>query len=186
MPPTRPADKKPEGKYVNLEMEGTLSMRAVVDLNEFNRFCEEAIGHSNQANAEQKKQDKKTQSNLAIEQFNEYVLEAVDETLASLGEPVKNTIYQHLETDFDISRDEIPQKICDFSDLLRKFFGVGASRLEAKLVKNLSTKIKNKAGLSECEANSPKWLTVDFSFTNYVCTARRNFTNALTEKQTSQ
>ncbi len=167
--------KKQEGKYLNLEMEGTLSMHAVVDLNEFNRLCEEAIGENTSTTSEQKEQKKKLKKNALAEQFNQYVLEAIDETLSSLGEPVKNTIYQHLENDFSISKDEIPEKILDFSDVLRKLFGVGATRIEAKFVKNLNSKIRDKVGLKESDLASPKWLMIDFSFTNYVSNARRSF-----------
>ena len=84
----------------------------------------------------------KNKINLLNERFNKYLIEAIDETLTSLGEPVKSALYRNLESNFGISKIDIPRKICDFSVILHKLFGLGASRLELKFMKNLNKKIQ--------------------------------------------
>ena len=69
------------------------------------------------------------------EEFDGILLEAIDETLLSLGEPVKNTVYFHLSQNFQIEKCEIPKKINEFSDFIHKIFGAGASRVEIKFMK---------------------------------------------------
>src|ERR1700690_1182445 len=46
----------------------------------------------------------------AQKEFNEYLFQAIDEVLTSLGEPVKNTLYFQLENNFNITKNEIPNQ----------------------------------------------------------------------------
>jgi hypothetical protein len=62
--------------------------------------------------------------------FDELLLEAIDEALASLGESAKQSIYFHLQEKFKVSKSQIPKRIKDFADGLEKIFGVGAQFLE--------------------------------------------------------
>src|SRR5665647_1551460 len=75
------------------------------------------------------------------EDFDDILLETIDETLSSLGEPVKNAFYFHLQTNFNISKNEIPKKIYEFSNIVQKIFGSGAGMLEIKFMKTLHSKI---------------------------------------------
>jgi hypothetical protein len=55
---------------------------------------------------------------LSKEEFDKFLLEAIDEGLASIGESSKQAIYFHLERGFNIKRQEIPNKIADFKDAI--------------------------------------------------------------------
>jgi hypothetical protein len=113
--------------------------------------------------------------NLRKEQFNEYLIGAIDETLTSLGEPVKNAIYYNLENNFGISKKDIPWKISDFSSILHKLFGLGASRLEVKFMKNLNDKIQADIKWPEYQWPLSKWAIMDLSFEEYVFKIREDF-----------
>ena len=109
--------------------------------------------------------------------FDEYLLEAIDEALTSLGAPVKNTVYFQLENSFNMPKNEIPKQINEFTDILHKIFGLGASRLEIKFMKNLHSKIKVNIELTEYELPLSKWIVDDISFTEYVNSMRKNYCN---------
>ncbi len=105
-------------------------------------------------------------------EFDDILLDAIDETLSSLGGAVKNAIYFHLQTNFCINKDEIPKKIYDFSNIIHKIFGSGAGRLEIKLMKTLHSKINVNMKWPEYEAPLSKWLVVDMTFLEYVNSMR--------------
>ena len=44
-----------------------------------------------------------------IEQFNNFLIASIDESLILLGEPVKNELYRQLELNFNIKKNDIPQ-----------------------------------------------------------------------------
>ena len=98
--------------------------------------------------------------------FDEFLLEAVDEGLASIGESSKQAIYFYLETVFNIKRHEIPDKIEAFADALTKIFGLGANCLEILIMKSLYEKVGRTVQLHE-----PKY----FTFTAYVTAVKRSF-----------
>jgi hypothetical protein len=108
-------------------------------------------------------------------EFDKLLLESIDEALASLGEAVKNSIYSHLQNDFNIKRDEIPNKICDFSNILHKIFGMGAGRLEVKCMKNICDKVKVSIAWPEYEWPMSKWIVADLTFYEYVENAKKNY-----------
>jgi hypothetical protein len=119
----------------------------------------------------QNKQSKKTMLTSSInvtEQFNGLLIEAIDEALASLGEPVKNTLYQHLAQAFKITKKNIPNHIEEFSQILHKIFGLGASRLEIKFMRNLNTKIKANIKWKQYEWPLSKWIVMEMSFEEYI------------------
>ena len=115
------------------------------------------------------------------EEFDKLLFESIDEALTSLGEPVKNTLYQHLQKDFNISKEEIPNKIQDFSNVLHKIFGFSAGRLEIKFMKNLCEKVKVRMTLPEYEWPLSKWVVIDVTFPEYIDNARRNFIDEATK-----
>lgn len=103
---------------------------------------------------------------MAKKAFERLLLQAVDESLTSLGDSAKQAIYFHLENKFKIERNEIPERVEDFGEGLQKIFGVGAQFLEILIMKKLYERIGQPF-----EWNKNKELI----FTEYVATARRNF-----------
>jgi hypothetical protein len=114
------------------------------------------------------------------EEFDKLLLEAIDEALSSLGEAVKNSIYSHLQNDFKIKHDDIPDRICEFSDILHKIFGLGAGRLEVKCMKNICEKVKVSIAWPEYEWPMSKWILTDITFQEYVGNAKKSY---LAERQ---
>jgi hypothetical protein len=109
------------------------------------------------------------------EEFDDILLETIDETLSSLGEPVKNAIYFHLQNNFNISKNEIPKKIIEFSDFIQKIFCSGASRLEIKFMKTLHSKINVDVKWPEYEGPLSKWVIMDMTFIEYVNNMRTTY-----------
>ena len=106
------------------------------------------------------------ESTLSEKDFDELLLEAVDEGLSSIGESSKQAIYFHLENVFKIKRHEIPYKIEDFAAAIEKIFGLGANCLELLIMKHLYEKVKGIVHLHE-----PK----DFTFVKYVVAVKLSF-----------
>jgi len=91
------------------------------------------------------------------------LLEAVEEGLSSLGDSPKQAIFFHLETSFEISKDNIPANLTDFSKALEKIFGLGAVYLEKLIAKRLYEKL----GLELDEEET-------WGFLDYVDNAKRH------------
>jgi len=68
------------------------------------------------------------------------LLEAVEEGFSSLGDSPKQAIFFHLETSFEIKKDNIPANLTEFANALEKIFGPGAFYLEKLIVKGLYEK----------------------------------------------
>jgi len=83
-------------------------------------------------------------------QFDQAVLEAVDEVLSMFGESCKQPIYHYFETRYQIKREEICNKIEVFDKALKGLFGAGAgviSRLIAKSIyERLGLSFKEHSG----------------------------------------
>ena len=73
--------------------------------------------------------------------FEEILLEAVDEALSSLGDSPKQAIYFYLEKTFKIKKVEIPNKIDEFANAIENLFGQGAKHLEIQIMKRLYKKV---------------------------------------------
>lgn len=95
--------------------------------------------------------------------FNDILIESIDDAFSSLGESAKQAIYYHLFTKFAIPKEEIPDRVNDFSNALEQIFGAGARQLEILIMKRLHEKI-------DCSYKweGPKWLVPDLTFTKYV------------------
>jgi hypothetical protein len=109
------------------------------------------------------------------EEFDDILLETIDETLSSLGEPVKNAVYFHLQNNFNIKKIEIPKKINDVSYIIHKMFGSGAGRLEIKFMKTLYSKINLSVKWPEYDAPLSNWVITDITFIEYVNNMRQNY-----------
>ncbi len=103
---------------------------------------------------------------MATKDFEQLLLEAVDEALASLGDSAKEAIYFHLEDKFEISKDEIPRNLEVFLKGLDEIFGVGARFLEILMMKELYKRIGQPFEWEEGR---------EFMFTEYVVAAKRSF-----------
>lgn len=73
--------------------------------------------------------------------FEELLMEAIDEGLSLLGESSKQVIYFYLEKTFKMNRLDIPYRIEDFTDAIEGIFGNGAKILEIQIMKCLFKKV---------------------------------------------
>jgi hypothetical protein len=154
---------------------------ALDTMNEFDEDTQKTVNFpNNRSFCTALEEEKRTEQSANIkaprfEEFDRLLLESIDEALASLGDAVKNSIYQHLQNDFGIKKSEIPTEIFDFSDIMHKIFGPGATPLEIKFMMNLNSKIKIEVNWPEINGPCSKWLVTDMSFTEYVNNMRENY-----------
>jgi len=106
------------------------------------------------------------------DRFSKLLLEAIDEVLASLGEPVRNTLYFRLKNNFDIEKSEIPEHLDRFMDIMHIIFGSNSyRRFEKKILKNLDSKIDSKNDRSDYLS---EWSTMYGSFREGLENLRQN------------
>jgi hypothetical protein len=118
----------------------------------------------------------KVATNPVLQQnFDQLLVQAIGESLSSLGEPVKNGIYSKLMQCTGITVDEIPDYIEEFSDLIHKIFGIGSNRLEILFIKNLNKKAGIEIESSQYEWPLSKWINTEMTFVEYVNAIRQQF-----------
>lgn len=98
--------------------------------------------------------------------FERLLLQAVDEGLASLGDSSKQAIYFHLDRNFNIKKEQIPEKIEAFSGAIERIFGDGANFLEIAIMKQLYEKV---GGILEWNKSAR------LGFAEYVSATKRTF-----------
>ena len=98
--------------------------------------------------------------------FEKFLLEAVDESLSSLGESSKQSIYYHLDSSFRIKKQEIPDKVEAFTAALEKIFGLGANFIENLIMKRLMEKV---------ELGSKRHISKELTLIEYVNLAKHSF-----------
>jgi hypothetical protein len=86
--------------------------------------------------------NRKTFERKREKKFNDILLESIDKAFLTLGENSKSAIYFYLESKFAISRQDIPDRVHDFSDALEQFFGLAARQFEILIMKCLNEKIE--------------------------------------------
>ena len=96
-------------------------------------------------------------------EFSQILLESIDKAFLTLGEKAKSITYIHLESEFAISRRDIPDRVDDFSDALEQIFGLAARQLEILIMKCINEKV-----YCRYKWVGPKWLIPDLTFTKYV------------------
>ncbi len=69
--------------------------------------------------------------------IEEAMSQATDCGLMVLGEIVRGTLYQCLESKYQLKREEIPEKLDTFHKALQELLGVGARVVERQIAKNL-------------------------------------------------
>ncbi len=99
--------------------------------------------------------------------FDDLLLDSIDDAFLSLGEPVKKSIYYHIEQHFNVPRKEIPQNLPHFQEGLERIFGVGARFLEILIMKNLYAKTGCPLKIGQGK---------QLEFIKYVEAARKSFT----------
>jgi len=99
-------------------------------------------------------------------EFDEILISAIDDALLSLGSSAQQSIYFHLEKNFNIKKLEIPHKLEMFQDSLEKIFGLGVRFLEILIMKKLYSKLESPLEMNKNES---------LEFIKYVNAARRNF-----------
>ncbi len=109
------------------------------------------------------------------DKFNHFLIESIDEAIILLGEPIKNEFYLRLEVNFNMGKNDIPLRLEEFSDILRKVFGFGASRLEVKFLKNLDSKIPAGTKCIDANWSVSMWIEKEKSFIGTINTKRKDF-----------
>src|SRR4030067_1543066 len=74
-------------------------------------------------------------------EFDQVLLEAIDDALSVYGEETKSAIYVYLERALGIPKRKIPARIDEFSKGLEDLFGIGSKSVEILIIKNLHSKI---------------------------------------------
>ncbi len=98
--------------------------------------------------------------------FDKLLLNSIDEALLTLGEPARKKIYLHIEKNYHITRETLPQELEHFQTALEKIFGVGSRLLEILIMQNLYAKIDRPLSLAKDE---------QLEFIMYVNAARKGF-----------
>jgi hypothetical protein len=99
-------------------------------------------------------------------ELREALLHAVDEALLVPGEIVRTTIYERIETTYEIKRQGIPEKLEAFDSALRELLGAGSPVMERLIAKNLFSRL----GLNFTRHDG--WTLVDY--VNHAKRAKRN------------
>ena len=116
------------------------------------------------------------------ENFDQLLLDAIEEGLSGLGGAGKASVYIHLEGLFNIRKQEIPSKLSAFSNALERIFGLGARHLEILFMKNLHAKLEVTLKWPAYEWPLSKWIVPEMTFQEYVRLMRQNFEDANDDK----
>jgi hypothetical protein len=65
----------------------------------------------------------------------------MDQTFSKLGVPTKHALYSFLETNYKLSKEDIPNRIEDFVNALEQIFGTSALLIEIDLMKSMQQKV---------------------------------------------
>jgi hypothetical protein len=100
------------------------------------------------------------------EDFNELLIESINESLNQIGGTVRESIYRYLKAQFNTSPTEIPQKLKVFQEALEQIFNTGSRYIEVLILRNLYAKIE----LPEVEGKEG-----ELKFIDYVNSAKVRF-----------
>ena len=89
-------------------------------------------------------------------EFRDALLKAVDYGLLVLGEIVRKTIYERLESNYQVKRADIPEKLESFHRALAGLFGRRGIIIERLIARKLYSKLRLK--FEEHEG----WTLVDY------------------------
>jgi hypothetical protein len=89
---------------------------------------------------------------LSQDNFKRVLLAAIDQGLSSLGESPKEAIFFHLESSFQLKKEDIPLNLTEFKQALERIFGPGAPYLEKLILKSLYERLGlDPQGLDETD-----------------------------------
>ena len=91
--------------------------------------------------------------------FGNLFSEAVDSAFSMLGDQSMRLIYQHLEDNYGISREKIPNEVGRFAEIVEGIFGQASYLIEMRIMGMLNRKVPG----FNFSAGDDK-----FSFVNYV------------------
>jgi hypothetical protein len=77
--------------------------------------------------------------------YSTLITDAVDEGLSKLGRSPKNAIYEALETDFSMRREDIPMRFAEFSSILLENIGSGTKPVLEYIVDRFSCGIHDES-----------------------------------------
>jgi hypothetical protein len=98
------------------------------------------------------------------EKFDSCLIQAIDEVFTSLGPAVNNEFFEQINRNFKLNNTNIPDRIEDFAKILHRVFGLGANRLELKILQVLKNKMQAKQNMPECDYTVSKWIEMEVSF----------------------
>lgn len=101
---------------------------------------------------------------MSKESFDDLLLECIDEGLSVLGNEPKLAVYQYLSSIHSLDREQIPEKIDEFSAGMRKALGSASKVIERLILKKLFQRL----GSNFKE-------TSNLEFVDYVIDAKRRF-----------
>jgi len=82
--------------------------------------------------------DRKNSSKVVFEQL---LNETIDNVFFSLGTVSRQAIYDHLEKKYELKRNDIADRIMEFSEALEQIFGGAAALLEIQMMRKLCRKV---------------------------------------------
>jgi hypothetical protein len=74
-------------------------------------------------------------------EFADVLIEAVDYGLLLLGPTARKAIYFHLEKDYSLPKERIPEDMQAFTESLNRMFGAGAQVIQRLILENLHSKL---------------------------------------------
>lgn len=108
---------------------------------------------------------------ITAKSLDDLLLQCVDEVLADLlGRRTREAVYDCLERDYSLARNDIPNDFNKFFGLLEETFGKGSSTIGKSIIKRLYKKLE--------------WEFADvpgFQFTDYMETIKARYARTLVE-----
>ena len=111
------------------------------------QLCAKPQEHNTKPTNNQSAQKRNENSNLKTnifkntDDFEEILLEAIDEGLSLIGESAKKVVYAYLEKMFKMSKEDIPYRIEDYTRAIEEIFGTGAKIIQIKTMRSLYKKV---------------------------------------------
>ena len=113
-----------------------------------------------------------TMTKQAKNQLDLTIVEAIDESLTSFGESVKQVVYFQLENIYHVKKQDMPRKIEEFVKTVEGIFGIGARLIEMKILETLYARAQEFAYFPESK---------DLVFKDYVQNLRHFLVNSVTK-----
>lgn len=108
------------------------------------------------------------------DKFATIFLQALDIAFLALGKDVMLSIYSRLQDNFNLPKQEIPNRVKDFADAIETIFGSASKPLEILIMKCLNEKI-----CCNYIWVGPKWLIPELTFEQFIELAQESFKNSI-------